>query len=95
MHVWVTEVIRSQRMLKIDFRRLSRSNSNDVLLLQKMLESTPGYAMRVTGSAVIPKSQAIENLEALPPDKDYDDKFFLAVYKDGTDFLKPVSGNLT
>lgn len=58
---------------------------DEILELQKVLESAPNYSMNISGSLPSPvESQSL--FSALPPNKEYKDKFILGFYSDNEMF---------
>jgi RimJ/RimL family protein N-acetyltransferase len=62
----------------LSIKQLSRGGDDEVSL-QRLLEAAPKYALIAEGAAVSP-SAASEMLTALPPGKNYDDKFVFGFF---------------
>ncbi|MBJ9625861.1 GNAT family N-acetyltransferase [Burkholderia multivorans] len=63
-------------------RLIDRQHSSDIERLQTVLEGAPGYSLAVEGRLPSPGA-AIDVLNALPPGKDYADKFVYEIAHDG------------
>ena len=69
---------------QIHFKVLT-GKADEMLELQKVLESAPNYSLKVSGS--LPSSAESQSLfSALPPGKEYKDKFVLGFYSDNEMF---------
>ena len=66
----------------LSLKPLSAARS-DLTSLQCLLEQAPRYA-HITTAMPVSLDAAAEMLVALPPGKDYKDKFFLGIFDDGT-----------
>ena len=77
--------MKSSKPSGVTFKRLDRLSPDDEASFQRILESAPAYTERVTGQLTCPGSQARENLDALPPGKNFDDKFVFAIHWDGAE----------
>lgn len=65
-------------MNEITLRKMYADKKDDVASLQSILEAAPSYSLTVDGSLPSP-SAAQEMFEALPPGRNFDDKFVFEI----------------